>query len=105
MQLANFSLDLELSDNDHDVITIDESDMRVIAFKEINLYRRDPDEITLYGNNAGQPIAFESSKWTEADLVLFTAAIHWYASEILNNPIMEVSIVDPRPPFKLHIVR
>lgn len=52
------------------------------------------DQVTIYGDDHGRPIAFVTDL-DEANLLNFTSAIMWYA-RYLDHPDMQPSMIDPR---------
>ena len=53
------------------------------------------DELQFYGNNRGELLAFESSRYDLKDPILIIEAIRWYA-DYIDNPRMEILAEDPR---------
>jgi hypothetical protein len=54
----------------------------------------DPDEIQLYGDDHGAPLAFETVGITADDALDVASAIRWYA-DYLDYPEMEILPEDP----------
>ena len=58
-------------------------------------FKPDPDELQFYGNNYGEFLAFETSRYDGNDPLLVIEAIRWYA-DYIDNPRMEILAEDPR---------
>jgi hypothetical protein len=58
-------------------------------------FHPNPDEIQLFGDNHGSPLAFETVGITAEDALDVASAIQWYAN-YLKYPEMEVLPEDPR---------
>jgi len=54
-----------------------------------------PDELQFYGNNNGDLLVFETSRYDGNDPILIIEAIRWYA-DYIDNPRMEILAEDPR---------
>lgn len=82
-----------------DIIRSRDTDLkiRVYCLNEVE-FKPDPEEIQLYADDRGNPLAFETVSVTAEDALDMASAIQWYAKYI-GYPEMEILPEDPRSEY------
>jgi hypothetical protein len=94
-----------LEDQERDIIIHRISGLRVNVFGlEVDNYRPTKGELRIYGDDHGEWLAFETEGWNGEDLDIISQAVVWYA-RYLDYPEMTITTEDPRPEFKLKVVK
>lgn len=71
---------------------------------EAENFRPTKGELHIFGDDHGEWLAFETEGWKGDDTQIFASAVLWYAV-YLDYPTMEITTDDPRPPYRLRIVK
>jgi len=84
-----------------DIIRSRDTDLKIMVYclNEIE-FTPHPNEIQLYANDRGNPLAFETININSEDALDMASAIQWYAKYI-GYPEMEILPEDPRSEYNL----
>lgn len=99
---TTFSL---LEYQERDVIVHDETGLRINVFGlEVDDYHPTTGELHIFGDDYGEWLAFETENWNGEHLDIISQAVVWYA-RYLDYPEMTIVTEDPRPEFKLKVIK
>jgi len=84
-----------------DIIRSRDTDLKIMVYclNEIE-FKPQPEEIQLYADDRGNPLAFETINIKAEDALDIASAIQWYARYI-GYPEMEILPEDPRSEYNL----